>query len=73
VEIKPTTTRPKKKIPKKTTPKKTPKKDTPNKTKDNCKAGSKAAKVEKGVWMFPILDTGVWKRRYLTILSSITK
>jgi hypothetical protein len=81
----PKTTRPKKtpkkktpkktipqKTPKKTTPEKTPKKETPKKTKDNCKAGSKTTKVGKGVWMFPILDTGVWKRKYLTILSSIT-
>ncbi|KAF2447982.1 hypothetical protein P171DRAFT_471114 [Karstenula rhodostoma CBS 690.94] len=64
----PKTTRPKK-TPKKTTPKKTPKKTpktTPKKTthkttKKNCKAGGKAAKVGKGVWMFPILDKGVWK------------
>jgi hypothetical protein len=81
----PKTTRPKKtpkkktpkktipqKTPKKTTPEKTPKKETPKKTKDNCKAGSKTTKVGKGVWMFPILDTGFWKRKYLTILSSIT-
>lgn len=58
--------------PKTTRPKKTPKKTTPKKTKENCKAGGKTAKAGKGVWMFPILDKGVWKRKFLTFLSSFT-
>ena len=76
----PKTTRPKKtpkKAPKKATPnkapKKTPKKTPPKKAKNDCKAGGKPAKVGKGVWMFPILDQGVWKRKYLKFLSSITR
>lgn len=50
--------------PKKTTPKKTPKKTTPTKKPTKCPTNGKAAKVGKGVWMFPILEKGVWKREY---------
>lgn len=54
----------------KTTPKKTKsstgKKKTTKTTKtkkDKCKAGA-VPKVGKGVWMFPILEKGVWKREF---------
>ena len=67
--------------PTKTTKKKTgaTKKKTPKKTKsttgkkkkttkkNKCKAGAAPAKVGKGVWMFPILEKGVWKREFTPI------
>lgn len=58
-----------------TTPKKTKsttgKKKTTKTTKtkkDKCKAGA-APKVGKGVWMFPILEKGVWKREFYIPLN----
>ena len=54
--------------PKTTKPKTTkPKTTKPKTTKDECKAGPGKAKVGKGVYMFPILEKGVWKRKSLNM------
>lgn len=60
------TTKPKTTKPKTTKPKTTKPKTTKGK-KDECKAGPGKAKVGKGVWMFPILEKGVWKRKSLDV------
>ncbi|KAF1975583.1 hypothetical protein BU23DRAFT_76763 [Bimuria novae-zelandiae CBS 107.79] len=54
-------TKPKTTKPKTTKPKTTPTKK-PAPKKDNCNGAT--AKPGKGIWMFPILEKGAWKREY---------